>query len=738
MGERDDARVKRGDGALAGLNSSSLTDTDTHATSARRTRAHEAYAAAADALAAERKRHAAELTRVREQLAASETARAALQQQHDAREAERRELFTRRSCSAVLEVMGIDPLRGRPADAVGSRWTSSSDPDGNAASAERIVTMIAASTEWMIEHSNWPTRHADRLRQRITDELLSRVGDADAGDADGDVMMTIDDSAQARAADAAAAARAEAARRLLLRAALALLPEDHRPTAHDVAVAGSRKPLHLFAATQRNCIVRAARTMQARVPELVVSGMHGEPTRNLAALRNALAPRSSQHGASSYALTDLYADVAKDLHVLREASRHDAKFLRLARSLASVLAHERTGLSLRQLSSALGVTFYEAREARRHAHVHYAGAIVEKAVFTRVIKSEDVAAHLAGHRISHDVCRVREASMRNASSGAILERTAPIAKLYALYVEECNKRNIAKKQRYKRTAYYKYLGAAAYCDPRDESACCEICLEFIDETLEEIGKTIDDMCLPLRSGAKHKQLRRMLKAVKVSLKTGEFASHQTQTHDPSLMHDTMYALSDPHDARLCENCDHELAMDCAVCNGPFYLRDEMSAVVDYLESPRSGVDVEAERISELRESITALFGMRGLLRGMGHLVRDRRQSQYRVDIVRELMFWQCFMSDDYCSKLERMRHRMGKSEGYGGAKVSLHGTQLIMRIPPPDTPGVDWSRFPAGARDGAAELQGKYLHVFIQIYCDDSEQDAWHAVNVHRCDRQTT
>ena len=23
------------------------------------------------------------------------------------------------------------------------------------------------------------------------------------------------------------------------------------------------------------------------------------------------------------------------------------------------------------------------------------------------------------------------------------------------------------------------------------------------------------------------------------------------------------------------------------------------------------------------------------------------------------------------------------------------------------------------------------LHVFLQIYCDDSEQDAWHAVNIH-------
>ena len=115
----------------------------------------------------------------------------------------------------------------------------------------------------------------------------------------------------------------------------------------------------------------------------------------------------------------------------------------------------------------------------------------------------------------------------------------------------------------------------------------------------------------------------------------------------------------------------ELKMDCSVCNGPFYLRNEISAVIDWVEEH---TDTEAERITEFRSSLDQYFGMRGLLRGMGHLVRDRRQSQYRIDIVRELTFRQCFFSDDYCSKLERLRNRMGKSEGYGGAKLSLHGT----------------------------------------------------------------
>ena len=387
--------------------------------------------------------------------------------------------------------------------------------------------------------------------------------------------------------------------------------------------------------------------MTERIPELIVDGMVGEKSTNAAALRQALSPRTPSL-SEKYSLHDLFGDVAKDLTILRAAAEHDPAYKRIARSLASVLAHERVGLSLRELSSALGITVHEAGKARRHAHVQFAGAAVERAVFSRVIKSEEVATHLAGHRVSHDVCRVREASMRNALSKVLLERNMPISQLYKLYVAECKKLNIEKP--YKRATYYKYLGAAAFTDPKEESACCEICLEFIDETLAAIRKPIDDICLPLPPGETLKQLASMHKAIKASLKSGEFASHQQHAHTTTLMHDTFFALSDPHEPALAEDCDHEHEMNCAVCNGPLYLRTEMSAVVDWLNE---NTDIEKERITEYRENVSTLFGMRGLLRGMGHLVRDRRQSQYRIDIVRELLVHQLFMSDDYCSKLER-------------------------------------------------------------------------------------
>ena len=122
-------------------------------------------------------------------------------------------------------------------------------PDQHLRSAERIVDMLTLTTEWMISHSNWPASHADSLRQRLADGLLSRISDADEADNDGDAVMNLDTASAADDADdTASAARADAARRLLLRAALALLPEGHHPTPHAVAV---RKPLHQFAVRQR-------------------------------------------------------------------------------------------------------------------------------------------------------------------------------------------------------------------------------------------------------------------------------------------------------------------------------------------------------------------------------------------------------------------------------------------------------------------------------------------------------
>ena len=93
--------------------------------------------------------------------------------------------------------------------------------------------------------------------------------------------------------------------------------------------------------------------------------MEGDFSRNLAELRSALEPRP-RAARRTYELVDLFVDVAKDLRVLREAAKFDTSLKRVARSLASVLAHPRTGLSIRQLSRSLETSRHEARAARHH------------------------------------------------------------------------------------------------------------------------------------------------------------------------------------------------------------------------------------------------------------------------------------------------------------------------------------------------------------------------------------
>jgi hypothetical protein len=444
--------------------------------------------------------------------------------------------------------------------------------------------------------------------------------------------------------------------------------------------------------------------------------------------------RSSTLAATSdegYSLAELCTDIAKDLKVIFAMGKMDPKYKRVARSLMSIIAHPRARMSVRAVASVLGVTVYQAWMARKHAESHFAGACVEHVIHKRCAIPEDVAIHLSAYSVSGEMCKVRMAPMRNAISKALLERNMPITQLYKKYLAEVKRLERAGSpltRAVSMSKFRKVMSARIFTDPAAEEAACEICLEYIIEVLEDIGKLIDKLGMWLSNEPKTKQLKQLLKVVGISIRTGEFASHQSQGHSGTLMHDTMHALSDPHNSRLAEDCTHDLAMDCPVCNGPFYLESEIRACINRLEHKN---EVELPALEEMRVQVSELFGTRKLIRGLGHVVRDRRQSQSRIDYIKELQDHQCFYNVDYCSKLDRKKNRMGKTEGFGGAKVSLSGTLVLLKIPKPGTVGVKWEHFPEGAEQGKPELQGKYIQVFVQVYCDDSNQDGWHALGVH-------
>ena len=229
---------------------------------------------------------------------------------------------------------------------------------------------------------------------------------------------------------------------------------------------------------RRNRLVGALRLMRDRLTNMAADHAGEDAT----VLREALEPRAVSE-TLGYSLEDLLGHVAKDIAMLRQlaAVTKDSGYNQAARSLASFVAHERVGLTIPALARKLGIKPYEAGRARRHAHITFAGAAVTKAVRTRFAIATDTVAHICGFRVRHDVVRVREASMRNAVSCALLERTMSIPKLYTKYKQECTQliaEGKLSKMLGERT-FAAILSSAIFCDPKAESACCEICNEFM-------------------------------------------------------------------------------------------------------------------------------------------------------------------------------------------------------------------------------------------------------------------
>jgi len=617
-----------------------------------------------------------------------------LQERFAELEATHNDLLERRRASAVLEVTGIPWPDGKNPGTLGATWDDSEVVDVRSKSARRLANVITATAtaRWMMDASNWPPQQRGSLNGLVVEglsrppDIVPMDVDCQEGSTPAVTLVTPQSSKMPGACDKLTVARV-------------LLPPSHPFSPLAVVGWGVRKPIYEASKVHVRRFAAAIRAMHASLDELAVTGVAGERTRALALLKEALEPKPSveQRG---YSFLDLCADMRRDIAVLNRSGKLDPKYRRAARSLESFVAHRRTGLSLAKVAKVLGITIPEARAARLHAELKYAGAAVSKAVFTRNCIPADVAAHLAGHRVSHAVCDILDASIRNSMAKTLLARKLPIPELHSRYLQECSKLGISRPLKLRK--YQWFLTASAFTVPKAESACCEWCLEFLDEAFASIRALIDEVCLCLDGMEKRDQLRKMHKTVSVSIRRGEFASHQSNGHSECLMHDILYALSDPHDARLAEDCDHELSMSCPSCNGIFYLRAELEAVIDYVELY---CDVDDERIAEFRSRADEYFGMRGVLRGMGHLVRDRRQSQCRKDSTTESPLHLGFASYDYCSKLDRERHVMGKSEGYGSSKVSLQGFLLIMKVPPPDTPNVRWEFMPKGAKEGKPELQ---------------------------------
>jgi hypothetical protein len=118
-------------------------------------------------------------------------------------------------------------------------------------------------------------------------------------------------------------------------------------------------------------------------------------------------------------------------------------------------------------------------------------------------------------------------------------------------------------------------------------------------------------------------------------------------------------------------------MDCSSCNSYFYLRD---AVLFMILRARELERVGADQIEGWNDDLEDLFGIEGLLRGIGHLMRDVQQNQFVDQTLARMTFSSYLCRTDYWAKWSQMMHLQPKKEGYGAAMISIHGNFIMFKV----------------------------------------------------------
>lgn len=185
------------------------------------------------------------------------------------------------------------------------------------------------------------------------------------------------------------------------------------------------------------------------------------------------------------------------------------------------------------------------------------------------------------------------------------------------------------------------------------------------------------------------------------------------------------------DKFVCTECQH-IEVDCAnhtsecgKCNEIFYFAEDLTNLSSLLPDDDEG--------NALRKRVVAFLPT--MAKFDAHMVRDGVQAPYRFQKLAELRrnndWTKIYALHDFWRKLDAQGPRWAQCETR--PQVSMEGWVVMGVIPPPDTPGVDWSKLPLGARevvpngDGFRGFWCEIIHLanddttqgFYQTFCNE-------------------
>jgi hypothetical protein len=431
----------------------------------------------------------------------------------------------------------------------------------------------------------------------------------------------------------------------------------------------------------------------------------------------------------------------KRAHDLQSQFNGGCKYKLLFTQLLSLLADTSAGYTISELQSLLAgrdiaVTSYAIKQARKHADEQFAGAPVERVKHVRIVTPESTALDMSRHRFRSDVVQVNKGSFRTAASGKLLNRKDTIRNLYAAYATGDH---VADELRggwkpYGLTKFTEFMTASLFGNASALMASCDKCLDFGITMFKLAADMITELASVLgENNAGIKIAHGLHKTASAHFESGRFGYHCQEHADSGAdsvvpaMHDYFHSLSDPDDDKFAESFEYGVDMSCAVCNSVFYLKRTMRFLIDRAQKKMPQNQQTADQVAIWIDDNDEIFGGEGIMRYIAHLMRDSRQKQSSDDTLKEMGMTDVRTRRDYYSKLETTGER--KSDNFGAGKVSAHTVEATIRVPPETVGGkkVDRTYIPDDAE------AGQFIIVFVQIFCDDSDQDWFHDFQSHAC-----
>ncbi|XP_015770410.1 PREDICTED: uncharacterized protein LOC107348864 [Acropora digitifera] len=373
--------------------------------------------------------------------------------------------------------------------------------------------------------------------------------------------------------------------------------------------------------------------------------------------------------------------VESSLGVSSETNPSDDKYLR---SLAETYENASSWDTRRQVLSIMadlvpysllqrylpGITEYRVKTARQHTVQHGRGSavLISKSPRMRVdyAKLDQFLDFITSPHVILDLPFGER--LLCLADGTVLEtpnliRTMIPERVVAQYAQFCKENNFTP---FSRSTMLRILSSCA--------ATVRKSLQGLDYIAADGGKAFDDlisMVPKLRSEDRTciSQLQRVLKESKQYIKA-DYKVHAS-SYGTIPDHCIAYALSDPKDVHLRNDCDHNHDDSCSQCE---LLKAALTEIRDAISEAQLSQDERDDLSYTFTQSVQAIESWKA------HQIRSLQQDKARITVLERLDETSVLITQDWAMKWLPQKYRETQADWFGKRGLSWHISVVVRRI----------------------------------------------------------